>query len=268
MLKKIEKFFINLFLFPLFGGITTIAGIVAGYLGSLWVNEIKDSFFHIYYPTSWLHVNPPTAKVFDANSTIFWIIAIFAGLSLSATFWAQTKSSDETNRKLHKSLDNLLTLPPRDFLITYSDFLILSNSVEKTLPSPVALADLELAVRMQLSAICAVCAKFDATGVRTDFAANIMMFLEAGSSKFTSDQPMLQGETRCIESGVAISNLRGVLRLELNLSATATSNSPDLSLRAMSLPVPMDTGNALIYVPGAPLAFAAGQTQVYQIRMT
>ena len=129
MIKKIENFFIAVFLFPLFGGFTTVAGIIAGYVGSLWAADIANSFLHIYYPTAWFTSNPIDGRVFDAKSTLFWIIAIIEGLSFTGNFWAQSRSSNDTKIKIHKSLDNLLTLTPRDILIKYIDFLVLSNSV-------------------------------------------------------------------------------------------------------------------------------------------
>lgn len=250
----------KIFLFPIFGGFTTVAGILAGYIGSLYVTEIKDSLFIIYHPAwfGWESVG------FDGKSTLFWLISAFAGLSLSATFWAQTKTADETHHALKNSLNRLMTLPPEDFLLTYSDFMILSNSITRDLPSPATLLQVEQAIRVQLSSICNICASFDSNGRRTRFAANVMNFIREGSPKFITHQTTLQAQTRCLETAVSIANLRGVLRLELNLSATHESNSPDSNLTAMSLPVPIDIGNPLIYIPGAPLAFFIGNPQVYQ----
>lgn len=260
MCEKLRKILIAVFLFPFFGGLTAIAGIFAGYLGSLYVNEIKASLLTIYHPAwfGWDKV------AFDAESTLFWFMCAVAGLSLSGTFWAQTKTGNETNDAIKRSLIRLMTLPPEDFLLNYRDFMILSNSVERDLPPGLTLPTLEQAIRVQLSSICNVCAYFDSNGRRTTFAANVMMFIQAGSPKFTGMQATLQAETRCLESAVSIANLHGVLRLELNLSATAASNGPDTSLTAMSLPVPVDVGNQLIYIPGAPLAFAKGNPQVYR----
>lgn len=255
-----RRFFIKLFLLPFFGGLTTVFGIIAGYIGSLYVNEIKDSLFSLYHPAwfGWEQV------AFDGRSTLFWACCVISGLSFSGTFWAQARTGNETNDAIKNSLNRLMTLPPEDFLLNYSDFLILSNSVERDLPSPMTLAQWEQAVRVQLSSICNVCSNFDSNGRRTRFAANVMLFVQAGGTYFSSTQATLQAETRCLETGVSIANIRGVLRLQLNLSATDVSNNPDTNLSAMCLPVPVDVGNSLIYIPGAPLAFAQGQTQVYR----
>ncbi|MBA5686322.1 hypothetical protein [Rugamonas apoptosis] len=260
MIKKISNFFASVFLFPLFGGITTITGILAGYLGSLWTKEIKESVFQIYHP----HIFGLSSVSFDGKSSLFWFFSAIAGLSLSATFWAQTKAGNETNEAIKNSLSRLMTLPPEDFLLNYRDFMILSNSVESTLPVPMQLVDLEQAIRIQLSSICSVCARFDSNGGRTRFAANVMMFIPAGGGKFNNLHATLQTETRCIESAVSIANLHGVLRLELNLSASEGSNKADPKLSSLCLPIPKGVSNPLIYIPGAPLAFAQGKTQVYR----
>lgn len=255
----IQRFFIKLFLLPFFGGFATVAGICAGYLGSLYVNEISNSLFQLYHP-AWFGWE---GGAFDWRSTLFWAFCAISGLSFSGTFWAQAKTGSETNEAIKSSLKRLMTLPPEGFLVNYADSLMTSNEINRVMPTTMPLAQLEKAVRVQLSSICNVCSNFDANGRRTRFAANVMSFMESGNSSFISQQSTLQTETRCLEAGVSIANIRGVLRLQVNLSAAEGSTAVDTNLSPMCLPIPKDTGSTF-YIPGAPLAFAKGKTQVYR----
>lgn len=265
---RVRELLIGFFLLPFVGGITTVLGIVAGYLGSRFDDAIYDSLFRIYYPTLLIDPQATSVKIFDFDATVFWLLVAICGTCFTGTFWAQNVSSKRTTHEMHAALKQLFTLPPKGFLGRYQQLMSLSNRVEKSLPSPCQLTDLDVAIRIQLDTICAVCVAFDNQRLAPVYGANVMRFVKSGTADFLARQAVLQQETRCIEAGVSIANLAGVLQLHLPWSVNSASvKSPDATLRPLSLPVPVarqGEPDELDYVPGAPLAFALGKTRIYQ----
>lgn len=95
-----------------------------------------------------------------------------------------------------------------------------------------------------------------------------MLFLGSTTPKFLSKLPILQANIKCIETGVALQNLAGVLELQLPLSVSSdTERQADHRLAALALPLPVSQPgplDELRYIPGAPLAFASGNSRVYR----
>lgn len=266
LIGVVRNFLKAVFLSPLFGGFTAVLGVVAGYLGSYHDKEIFASLFNIYWPTHWFQNE--AAHVFDPNSTYFWISVFGFGAGFSGTFWAQNLSSHQTNREIQEALKRLFTMPPKGFLSSYQKLVIFSNEVERGLPVGATLADLQVAIRMQLETMCGVVIAYDNQAKPALFAANVMQFVPSGSSQFAANITTLQTETKCIETGVSIANLAGVLQLQLPLSVDSRPGlAPDSNLRALCLPIPQLGGGTLDemkLIPGAPLCFASGKPHVYR----
>ena len=136
------------------------------------------------------------------------------------------------------------------------------------LPTPLPVPQLEKLIRLQLDFICNVVKAYDSEGSAVGFGCNVMRYVDAAGPGFAAQQASLQARTKCIETGVAISNLAGVLDLQLPLSIHSTSSSqPDANLVALALPVPRNLANGTVDItkvlPGAPYAFAARKELVF-----
>lgn len=257
---KVKNFLKELALLPFINAALTITGVLTGYLGSHYDKRISEA-------TSLVFVKDTS---FDLAVTMFWLVLLAFFACLTGTAWAQKESENELNGEFKESLRTLFTMPAKGFLQRYKIISLTSTNFIWSLPLTLPAAQLEQAIRIQLSSICNVVKEYDGPGSTATYCCNVMIYLDAGSPTFTSNQVALQHRLRCIEAGVAITNLAGVLDLQLALSiSSASSLAPDANLTPLALPVPhliLNSAGQTQYdrlLPGAPYAFASGCELVF-----
>ncbi|QKY12151.1 hypothetical protein [Janthinobacterium lividum] len=257
---KVRNFFKELALLPVVNAALTIAGVLAGYLGSHYDKRISEAIYPFFV----------SRTSFDLAVTIFWVVLLIFGACLTGTAWAQKVSDEELNGEFKDSLRVLFTMPAKGFLQRYQKISLASTNFIWALPSTLPSAHLEQAIRMQLFSICNVVKEYDGASSAATYGCNVMIFVAGGSPNFATNQVALQQRLKCIEAGVAITNLAGVLDLQVALSISSVSSSaPDPNLSPLALPVPHLTTNAAgqtdysQVVPGAPYAFASGRELVF-----
>jgi hypothetical protein len=260
-MSKIGNFFKELALLPFVNAALTIAGVLAGYLGSHYDKRISDSMMSLVFV-------PGTS--FDLAVTMFWLVLLVFFACLTGTAWAQKQSEDALNGEFKESLRALFTMPAKGFLQRYQNISLTSTNFIWSLPSTLPPAQLEQAIRIQLVSICNVVKEYDGPGSTATYGCNVMLFVPVGSGFFAANQAPLQARLKCIEAGVAITNLAGVLDLQLKLSISSSSSSaPDPTLTPLALPIPHATLNSAgqtqydQVVPGAPYAFASERELVF-----
>ncbi|MEO7494933.1 MAG: hypothetical protein ABIT83_12625 [Massilia sp.] len=187
--------------------------------------------------------------------------------------WVQNLSNAETNGEFKASLRALFSMPGRGFLQRYQEISLASVNFMWSLPQSLPLAQLEHAIRVRLECICQVVREYDREGSGVGYGGNVMLYVDTTGSRFASAVVLaaLQERTVCIETGVAITNLAGVLDLQLPLSIRSTGSfSPDTNLTAMALPIPRRPPNESAtrrnvdnVIPGAPYAFVSEQALVF-----
>lgn len=264
----------RLFLWPLFGGITTVAGVLAGYLGSHFDSEIGVAV----YPWFWR-----PGYVFSPGAFSFWVAAWTFGACFTGTFWAQARSTRRAEEGLrsatvlveHKTdslsaktdvLDGLVrqlyTLPPKGFLATYREAVLLAHEAFFNAQGQGATADeLATAIRAQLTCVLQIASAFDIDGNKAKYGCNIMAYLDSPS--MTSEvAKRIDGRMKFVDTGVTVTKLVGALDLLLPLSVSSSSLvGPDSTLAAFALPIPIKPGSehtTSIVLPGAPTAYVYG----------
>ena len=259
---------------PGYAAVTTIIGVFAGFYGSLYSYDIKNSFPFSLNGFSY----------FSDVSLIFWsLLVLFTALFFLGQLAATVKRKDEVNilSSQTEELGNVLrTLPPKNFLEKFTSIYECSY-----LASQAALAndsfskeDIEHSIRIVLVGITALASSFDSNyknhvikeGKKKDivYGANIMLF-----RKISDIEPEEMDEfTDCLffcEDEIRISKLEGILVLQTNMSTnTEDDGAPDAELRKFVLPVPQtiksDVGDRYRVLPGAPLAYASNEMNIYK----
>jgi hypothetical protein len=260
---QIRRSLLKLFLHPAYGGVATVAGVFAGYLGS----HYDDIVFRSYYPAFWPNVT------LSWEATSFYILTFIFGASFTGTYWAQAVTSKESNADLHEALDKLVTVPPRGFLEKYQQLSLKFHDFSTAFQSLVAAADedeIKVAIRTELEFVLKVARSYDSSaGDDAVYGANIMVYLASGTPIFTTKKADLERRIKCIEAGVDIERLSGVLDLQRELSVRSdTGNAVDDKLTDLALPVPQRLpGRPLAdhpaLIPGAPFSFAIGAPLIY-----
>lgn len=285
LIEKLKNALEKMFLWPPFGGITTVSGLVAGYLGAHFDKEIASSFFVPWFLDG---------HIFIAGPTLFWILAILFGTFFTGTFWSQARSSARLSEKmvlttaqidsktdslterameLNDRVRKLHTLPPVGFLENYREIITSSEAAYETVRAGNSVSDadaLALAIRTQLLMILNIVKAFDADGAKAKYGVNIMLYYESKSLN-ASESAALGKRILFIEKGVSINNLAGVLDMICELSVSSISSyEPDNSLSPFALPIPvldeverrarLENG----VLPGAPDAFTSRSESVIE----
>ena len=261
-MNRVRDFFRELFLLPVIGGLTTVFGVLSGYLGSHYDHRIGAATYPAFLPG---------AGAMDVAVTVFWGVVFLFAACFTATAWAQKVSDDTVNGEFKESLRALFTMPAKGFLQRYQKISLASTNFIWALPPSLPLPKLEHAIRVQLGSICNVVKEYDGAGGTASYGCNVMLYVAAGTPKFLADAVALQKRLRCIETGVAVTNLAGVLDLKLDLSISSTTNfNPDSHLKPLALPIPhvapSPAGGKQDFskvVPGAPHAFVSGKELVF-----
>lgn len=87
----------RLALHPLFGGFTTVCGVVAGYLGALYAEPIAASYWPLFLP----------GVVFSAKATSFWTATFLFGACFAGTLREQARVSKEATELLASSTSRI-----------------------------------------------------------------------------------------------------------------------------------------------------------------
>lgn len=280
-LEKLKNLAEHLFLFPFFGGVTTIAGVVAGYLGSHFDKEVVAAL----HPWFW------SGYVFSPEASYVWAAAWVFGACFTGTLWAQARSSQRATDSLHDAtrlvakktdslnaktdaLDGLVrqlhTLPPKGFLVKYRDAIHYANEAFFDVQACEATDDeMETAIRTQLICVLTLASAFDVDGDKAKYGCNVMAFRDAGSLS-DEDADAIDKRMKFVDSGVTVRKLDGALDLLLPLSVSSSSGvRRDPTLTAFALPIPAVSNHELGgLLPGAPLAFVTEPRPSLRARRT
>ncbi len=285
-LFAVADFFERTFLLPFFGAVTTVFGIVAGYLGSHYDHEIANTFLQLAYISD---------RTLAVGATNFWSATFVFAVCFAGTFWAQARSSqrvmdgmrkvtDEIDRKsaslversqeINERVRRLHTLPPVGFLEKYREIVVRSESAFAIASTrKLELADIALAIRTQLKWVLNTVQKYDADGDSAKYGANLMLFRESAKLD-QAEIERLEGRLMFVERAVSLTKLHGVLDLVVELSVSSESTfEADSNLEAFALPIPKltraeqdDTNDRFQYgvLPGAPDAFVSRRETVIE----
>lgn len=272
----------RIFLWPLLGGVTSIAGVLAGYLGSLYVDEVKQALIPWFLPNG----------SFAAGASLFWLSTVIFGMCFTGTFWAQSRSSRRATDGLYAAtnavafktdslatkadtLDQLIrqlhTLPPQGFLEIYREAVGLADEAFYSVwGSHPTREELAIALRTQLVCVLRLATNFDEDGDKAKYGCNLMLFKPI-DGLHEQELRKIQERLKFAEKGVSVKNLAGVLDLMPELSISSASGAdPDPTLVPFALPIPQLTvteksdrsKNGVL--PGAPDAFVAEEEVVIE----
>ena len=249
---------------PYFATAGTLLIIVAGGMGSIWSDEVRNAFPFVGPPYNHLCI----------HAFVFWFFALLA----SAFFFFRQDAVDKEQARAQretieraKELSLLIrTLPPADFLGVFS---LLYNKATKAAETifgpPKSTADVavfEQAVRTMLRFLAILVQQFDGADPKVRYAANIMIFRNTASMT-SAHREALRKRLKFSDEAVAIDQLKGVLELMKNLSVVIDDSNvqPDNEVTDIVLPVPRTQvleGKYLV-LPGAPQAFVEKGPQTY-----
>jgi len=249
---------------PLFAAAITLLIILAGLLGSIYANEIRSAF-----PFYW-----GQGKI-SWEATIFWILAWISAL---AFFFREQSVTIEEQRIQRVAriratrFERLIrTLPPENFLELFGDFFgaatkLVEAAFKEPKPAPQTREVVEQSMRHLLRMIATLAQEFDGDHLSVEYASNIMLFKLSEGMSLEQREAIRKRLLFCDES-VAISNLKGVLELQIPLSAIAAEQSalPDPRMSAIALPIPktVEVDDRWKVFPGAPLAFVSKEPDSY-----
>jgi len=260
--STLEKFYAM----PAFGGVNAALGISVGYLGSHFDKEVFGATLRPYIPAGWTNGVALFPGTLTFGPIIFWPVAYFAVWGIYKSLTAQSAAAAKVNEEFREAFERLFTMPSKGFLEVYKEAALASTSVVSTLPATLTVDKLETIIRSQLDHICKVVKRYDNEALDYTYGCNVMFYYGTSTSEFLARTLEFNTSIKCIERGVAIHNLAGVLQLKLPLSVRSNSRrQPDNSLTPLALPVPAIQGafDEFDFVPGAPLAFASKAACVY-----
>jgi hypothetical protein len=274
----------SIFLWPFFGGVTTIAGVVAGYLGAHYDPEIAITFLVPVFLNG---------HAIASGATQFWLATAFFGICFSGTFWAQARGSNriatglrETTNDIDQKSQSLVdraqeiservrrlhTLPPVGFLESFRrSFLEAESGFWIFAQLDLSPDEMALAIRLQLKWVLGLVTQFDADGGKAKYGVNVMIFRSSSSIATNEEIDDIEARLRFVENGVSVTKLKGVLDLMVDWSVSTDSSAEgsgveirrDANLQPLALPIPNLTEaeraerfkNGVL--PGAPDAFVS-----------
>lgn len=279
----VKECFEKIFLWPLFGGVTAIFGVIAGYLGAHYDEEIASTFAPWFFE----------GRSLSIGASLFWVTLTLFGASFTGTFWAQARSSarvstemaevteriDNKTDSLTKSateLNNMIlqlhTLPPKGFLETYRKVVVNSEAAYEEARSQILdFEQLALIIRTQLLWILRLVQAFDADGEKAKYGLSIMLYRE-NKPFLPCELESLTKRLRFYEEGLSVGKLAGVLDMvcEFSVSSSNSNANRDPNLTPFALPIPElneEERNARSkngVLPGAPDAFISGAESVIE----
>jgi len=299
--SRLSRFLLN----PWFAGGTTIAGVVAGWLGA----HFDEDIAHAHFPLGW------PGNTFSIGATIFWLVTGLFAVCYASTLKEQARVADRTSEALdavahtatemsshvgdiegkthtlvsvageidHKTValqsqtanlerlvQRLHTLPPIGFLQEYAAsgrlLVEMTHRADPTL-DPEALESL---LRAQLVCVLKIVTVFDEGGANARYGCNLLLHRNPAALGPTERVELQARLRRFVEAGVEVSGLAGVLEARPALSVSSDSNAqPDPRLAPMALPVPHLDANVDPLegpvLPGAPYTFLSGEASAFEV---
>jgi len=244
--------FHSFFVHPFYQAALTLLLVVVGGYGSIYSNEIRESF-----PFWW----GPFGKI-SVPASIFWGLA-FASLIL---FYCRNAAVEHAKTKDHETLyDSIRHAPRKEFLAEFAEkHRQISVLVEDTLGGSATCDNrdsISKAIRETLQIVAEFAQLMDGDYRAGRYAANIMVFIQV--AELLGDEGLkdeVKKRLRFCDRDIGLENLNGVLDLLPELSAVAdrTDDSYDIDLQAFALPIPKqaktDDGRYRVG-PGGPEAF-------------
>lgn len=235
-----------------FGAFLVLSGVMLGAISSLYAAEIKGGSVYTYY--------------FAAACFGFLVMWAMRDWRLDAERKYHVEKLDRTQKQL---VDTVRTMPPQNMLGAYGKayrflsehFHNLQESTETD--TRVAIAKVEEAIRLSLSALCSIISAFENYPSHTVYSANIMIYRKSRDLLAHPQQKeAVLNRLKFVEVR-SLDGLAGVLDLELDLSFSSLnddeeSTQPDARLEPIALPIPAVDGSLpgrTRYIPGAPTAF-------------
>lgn len=248
----------RVFLWPLFGGVTTVVGVIAGLLGAHYDKDVFEA-------TLWIPWRSP-ANMFAPGPTLFLSFTIAFGYFFSGTLKAQSKSANRARAELNQQaahLEDLVrrleSLPPEDFLANYQTALrSATNSLVGAFGEFGNIEPIEKAIRNILGAVLELVGKYDRSSDSATYSANIMLFRASEATEqatlvyATDTTPLHPDHDGCLE-----------LVTTLSTTTKTAEFGPDVSVPPLCLPLPKDkqaTRDKMLnarysVMPGAPWAY-------------
>ncbi len=238
---------------PLFTTAVTLLGVFAGWLGSLFGDEIRSAFPFYWGPGP-----------LSAPATIFWLSLVLFALLFFYRQRATDNAREAEQRRLEQRTSELTdlirTLPPRGFLNQFVAAYEIARSAKfNALRADSDPVYIEKATRIVLSALVGIAKSFDGNPADRTYCANIMLFLPFDGHA-RKDLERVRDMVVFLDPDADIESLRGVLYLSPKMSTTTATreDEPDGDIGEFALPVPKnvksDDGARWRLLPGAPFA--------------
>jgi len=156
---------------PWFAAVTTVIGVMAGALGSIYSTELKSSIQFIS------DIVAP-GKIF-----LFWGLLFVFGLFFGGVQWAHLRANARSHKELSTLVEDLMSIPPTGFLQAFADSYQLSEEAAcETINDPNPTKEQTartLRTVLTLIATLALLYHQDSHGKnKPRYAANIMLFKE------------------------------------------------------------------------------------------
>lgn len=266
-----KTFFENIFIHPLFAALTTVIGVTAGALGSIFSNELKASI-------QWALLEP--RKIWA-----FWGLLATFGLFFGGVQWAHFRRNAKSHKELTESTDSirvgisdLHSLPPSGFLDQFKgnlqDSIYLSTQAinKQGLTKPEA----ALTIRTVLDGIVSLAMLFHEKNEESQtsrYAANIMLF-KAVKDLSSEEKETVKSRLKFWEDNLDLDKYYGVLDLHEGLSTSTDSREPipddEIGPFVLAVPnIPIDKRADKEYLkkidllPGAPWTFITKQVSLF-----
>ena len=246
---------------PFFATLITLLVIFIGGYASLYTAEIKNAFpFQDFDPETFC----------KSPALTFWVLTLLTG----GLYFFREHSVEKNDSALRTEMINQIqTLPPSDFLNEFADLYDRGEALYEHALSSRDIEEVKKTIRGILTCLCQLTDTFDSPKQGTGserYAANIMLFKD--STKLDQNaKTEIQSRIKFIKRDATISNLRGVLDVqkELSTDSSAQSSEIDSALVEFALPIPNDEYTEVggerrsKILPGAPMSFCERRTELY-----
>lgn len=263
---------------PMVGSIVAGLAVFAGFVVSIFSNDIRDSF-PIYFS-----FDPANYNGISYPALLFWLTFIFF---LLFTAVRQKFRDSEIILQRDNLVNTIQSLPPHNFAIKYRDEY---NKINQLLNDLEILLDLckkdeggenntdsdlsffEENIRIILDAYVNLAQIWDTPDSliedNTVYRANIMFYYDMSEIPVAIEQNLLKMRNFFVEKNLSAikSSIDGVLVLEDNKFTTTTASSdpvPDLDIKSLCMPVTFkdSTNKRMQNLPGAPKAVEKDKPQ-------
>jgi hypothetical protein len=224
-----------------FSALTACLGAVAGLLGSIHAEQIKNAF-----PFAW----PGTTIVWPALG--FWASLLVFGYFFGLGFRAQNEATNKLEQVIR-------TLPPRGFLVVFEDLFKACFGVD-ALARDEGQQGIEASITTALVSIATLAKSFDTRRDHPQYSINVMLFRSINEV----DKEDIRKNVIFAEPGYNPEAWEGVLQLQKEFAFTLSDDGKsgiqkDTGVNPIMLPIPkpefrVDRGKPTI-LPGAPAVY-------------